>query len=267
MSTAPAVRQRANARDDRLQPATTWSAVRCSTSCASEEFSNATDILDRRSWVHRPHDGSDPAALSRRRRSAPGDRDVGAELSGRGGHRRLRGDVRRGVGERPHVARVRLDLERRAARADTCRSSSTRWRCIRWRPPRSWRLQGADGLSLVGEWPLSGYEFTIDDPLAPWTFTLKRGQAARLSRSVRAAGRAAQRGDRRRVPFGVGAPDRFAPWTARRVDRVASPRRPHEPEPGAADGRRGRRSQQWRSTTPRLSRRPAGRPRSRDRAA
>jgi PAS domain S-box-containing protein len=37
-------------------------------------------------------------------------------------------------------------------------------------------LQSADGLSLVGEWPLSGYDFTIDDPLAPWTFTLKRGQ-------------------------------------------------------------------------------------------
>ena len=38
-------------------------------------------------------------------------------------------------------------------------------------------LQGPDGLSLVGDWPLSGYDFTIDDPLAPWTFTLKRGQA------------------------------------------------------------------------------------------
>ena len=37
-------------------------------------------------------------------------------------------------------------------------------------------LQSPDGLSLVGEWPLSGYDFTIDDPLAPWTFTLKRGQ-------------------------------------------------------------------------------------------
>jgi GGDEF domain-containing protein len=37
-------------------------------------------------------------------------------------------------------------------------------------------LQTANGLSLVGEWPLSGYDFTIDDPLAPWTFTLKRGQ-------------------------------------------------------------------------------------------
>ncbi len=37
-------------------------------------------------------------------------------------------------------------------------------------------LQSADGLSLVGQWPLSGYDFTIDDPLAPWTFTLKRGQ-------------------------------------------------------------------------------------------
>ncbi len=38
-------------------------------------------------------------------------------------------------------------------------------------------LQGPDGLSLVGEWPLAGYGFTIDDPLAPWTFTLKRGQS------------------------------------------------------------------------------------------
>jgi GGDEF domain-containing protein len=37
-------------------------------------------------------------------------------------------------------------------------------------------LQGPDGLSLVGEWPLPGYDFTIDDPLAPWTFTLRRGQ-------------------------------------------------------------------------------------------
>jgi diguanylate cyclase (GGDEF)-like protein/PAS domain S-box-containing protein len=37
-------------------------------------------------------------------------------------------------------------------------------------------LQGPDGLSLVGDWPLAGYDFTIDDPLAPWTFTLKRGQ-------------------------------------------------------------------------------------------
>ncbi|HEX4984300.1 MAG TPA: PAS domain-containing protein [Ilumatobacteraceae bacterium] len=37
-------------------------------------------------------------------------------------------------------------------------------------------LQGPDGLSLVGEWPLAGYDFTIDDPLAPWTFTLRRGQ-------------------------------------------------------------------------------------------
>ncbi|MGH9134516.1 MAG: PAS domain-containing protein [Ilumatobacteraceae bacterium] len=38
-------------------------------------------------------------------------------------------------------------------------------------------LQGPDGLSLVGDWPLAGYDFTIDDPLAPWTFTLKRGQS------------------------------------------------------------------------------------------
>jgi PAS domain S-box-containing protein len=37
-------------------------------------------------------------------------------------------------------------------------------------------LQGPEGLSLVGEWPLPGYDFTIDDPLAPWTFTLRRGQ-------------------------------------------------------------------------------------------
>jgi PAS domain S-box-containing protein len=37
-------------------------------------------------------------------------------------------------------------------------------------------LQSPDGLSLVGEWPLTGYDFAIDDPLAPWTFTLKRGQ-------------------------------------------------------------------------------------------
>jgi PAS domain S-box-containing protein len=38
-------------------------------------------------------------------------------------------------------------------------------------------LQGPDGLSLVGDWPLVGYGFTIDDPLAPWTSTLKRGQS------------------------------------------------------------------------------------------
>jgi GGDEF domain-containing protein len=38
-------------------------------------------------------------------------------------------------------------------------------------------LEGPDGLSLVGDWPLPGYAFTIDDPLAPWTSTLKRGQS------------------------------------------------------------------------------------------
>jgi GGDEF domain-containing protein len=38
-------------------------------------------------------------------------------------------------------------------------------------------LQGPDGLSLVGDWPLAGYGFTIDDPLVPWTSTLKRGQS------------------------------------------------------------------------------------------
>lgn len=37
-------------------------------------------------------------------------------------------------------------------------------------------MRGPDGLSLVGEWPLPGYDFTIDDPLAPWTFTLRRGE-------------------------------------------------------------------------------------------
>ena len=101
-------------------------------------------------------------------------------------------------------------------------------------------LQGPDGLSLVGDWPLTGYEFTIDDPLAPWTFTLKRGQAARFSRSVRPSGRVAQRGHQCRFPVRVGPPDRLATRPARRADRVASPRRPDQPEPGAADGgRRG----------------------------
>ena len=38
-------------------------------------------------------------------------------------------------------------------------------------------LQGPDGISLVGDWPLAGFDFTIDDPLAPWTSTLKRGQS------------------------------------------------------------------------------------------
>ena len=84
----------------------------------SEEFSNATEILAAGRGLHRPDDGADPPALPGRRRPAPGDRDVGAELSRRGRDRRLRGDVRRGVGERPHVACVRVDLERRPARAD-----------------------------------------------------------------------------------------------------------------------------------------------------
>jgi PAS domain S-box-containing protein len=37
-------------------------------------------------------------------------------------------------------------------------------------------FQGATGLSLVGDWPLEDYEFALDDPLAPWTFTMRRGQ-------------------------------------------------------------------------------------------
>ena len=111
------VRQRADARDDRLHPRRRGRPL-------GARLRGVRGVLqrdrhpDRRSWVHRPHDGSDPAALPGRRRPAPGDRDVGAELSGRGGDRRLRGDVRRGVGERPHVARVRVDLERRGTRAD-----------------------------------------------------------------------------------------------------------------------------------------------------
>ena len=85
----------------------------------SEEFSNATDILA----AGRGFIGRTMGPIRLRYRGADGQlraTEMWAQncldVAGIDG---LRGDVRRRVGERPHVARVRVDLERRPARADT----------------------------------------------------------------------------------------------------------------------------------------------------